>query len=414
MNSMKKLITTLLTIFCIGVVATIYINGKANKTNNTLQINIYGQLNGELEPCLCGGNRKGGLAKLKTVTIASRKETKDIPIISQGNLLSYTGAKVTDSLILLLMPRLGFDACAIGWLEMIDGAEFFVQNMNSTKINWVSCNLKYKGKALAPEYRIIKSGKHRIGVTSVVSPVLLQTPLLKGKLESLEALPAVEKVTETIEKLNKKADHIVVITHLDPKSEKMLFDKYITNPAVVFSRVSSSIGHDTSGGYKENNIYNGGERGRYITVLYLEEGKGVVRFNTKLIDNRYDENPEIKARINKAIPMSEQNPVKNDELLIKKLEAEKNKIGGERFVFYYSPACPDCHQIMQKYLLKVAEGRKIKLELVDLNVDSNYKQLLVAQQKYQTTTKEIPVVLYKGVFYDGKQQITALLERIIR
>ena len=407
---MKRNNALLLIICCLT--AGIYLAVSTGPKNKT-RLLIYGQLNGEIEPCPCGGNQKGGLAKLKTLILSGRKAAKDALVISHGNLLTYTGEKATDSLILKLLPRIGFDACAIGWLEMIEGADYFAINMNPGKINWVSCNLLYRGKPLAPAYRLIKSGAVTIGVTSVVSPLMIQTPLLKGKIEFLTALPAVEKVSETIEALKQMADHVIVLTQLEPALEKTLYGQYKNDPAVIFSRASSAAGRDTSAGNGIGNVYGSGERGRYITALDIGKGKGADRCQAVLIDRKYREDPELKALISRALPARAQPETLNEELLLKKLAGASKRKNGEPFIFYYSPGCPDCRQIMEKYLVKLPENLEFRLVLMDLSIAANYEKLMKMEAKYKTATREVPVALYKDVLYDGKENISTLLDKIL-
>lgn len=387
---------------------------EASNPCRNFKLLIYGQLNGEIAPCPCGGNQKGGLAKLKTAIFQRRKAFKHTVVISQGNLLSYTGEKEKDSLILQVMPRFGFDASAIGWAEMIEGSEYFHQNMNPGKMNWVSCNIYYKGKPLAPVYRIIESGDIRLGVTSVASPVLFNSPLLKGRTESIDILPVIKKVDETIKALKKKVDYIIIMTQLDPKTEKMLYGKYKTEPMVVFSRSSSAVGRDKPAEYGFNKVFNSGERGRYLTSLGFDKTKGIISCDTILLDNKFAEDPEIKAIVDEIGTAQMPITADTDQAIIKMLTESAKGKRGDRFIFYYSPACPDCHQIMEKYLVKMKEKRGFKLELVDVSESGNYNKLLEMQRKYKTSTREIPVALYKGVFYDGKDQITALLNEIIK
>ena len=192
-----------------------------------------------------------------------------------GDFFGFGG--VQDSLksgyMVEMMDRLGYDAVTIGERELTFGQQFLLDSFRKSKIELVSANLVYADskKPFVKPYVIKKYGNVRVAITGVLwKDAKFRTLPTEAALEIQDPVTVMKAL---VPQLRKKADVVVVLSHLGlPDGQKLPLevpgiDVMVFGHAVgLFKQVVQTQG-----------VINvrGGERGQYIPGIHLvvEDGK---------------------------------------------------------------------------------------------------------------------------------------------
>jgi 2',3'-cyclic-nucleotide 2'-phosphodiesterase (5'-nucleotidase family) len=196
-------------------------------------------------------------------------------LVDAGDFFGFGG--VQDSLksgyMVEMMDRLGYDVVTLGEREFSFGQKYLLDTFKKTKIDLVSANLVYSDtkKPFVKPYVIRKVGPIRVAVTGLMLKDLKLRTLPDEP--GLEILDPVATAKELIPTLRKKADVVVVLSHLGVTEGQRLTIEVPGIDVMVF-------GHQ-AGLFKQivqtQGVVNvrGGERGQYIPAIHLvlEDGK---------------------------------------------------------------------------------------------------------------------------------------------
>ena len=145
--------------------------------------------------------------------------------------------------IVEIMNAVGYDVAAVGNQEFAVGIENLAANIDRSNFDYVSCNLKYLGSGKDPlsginPYAIKKYGYTKIAFIGVTTPETLiegkaaraaitqDGELLYSFYEGNEGHDLYEQVQKTVNKVKRKADYVIVLSHLGSNSVTEGFSSY--------------------------------------------------------------------------------------------------------------------------------------------------------------------------------------------
>ena len=155
-----------------------------------------------------------------------RREHAEVPVLDLGNAftrpeneteLDYL-SREEQRLYLETMAAMRYDAAAVGTNELLFGSGWFRDATRGLPIPYLSSNISERGAALAPAFRVIRSGGLRIAFVSIFEP-----PHGPGTLPQFETSTAALSIEDPVAALSRevpraraKADLVVVIGRLEP------------------------------------------------------------------------------------------------------------------------------------------------------------------------------------------------------
>lgn len=166
-----------------------------------------------------------------------------------------------------MMDRLGYDVATIGERELSFGQSFLLDTFKKTKIDLVSANVVYADskKPFLKPYVIRKAGSVRVAFTGLLQK---DAPVRKraGDKE-LVVLDPFETAKTLIPELRKKADVVVVLSHLGLTDGQKLTIEVPGIDVMVFGHL---VGLSRQVVQTQGVInVRAGERGQYIPSIHL-------------------------------------------------------------------------------------------------------------------------------------------------
>ena len=244
-----------------------------------------------------GGNLTGeiGYSGVKAFKDKLKSEHRYVSLVDAGDFLDgdvglFNGGKN----VIEIMNDVGYDVVTLGNQEFSVGIDNLAQNIKDSKFDYVTCNLKYIGnsknrlKKVKP-YVIKRYGGVRIAFIGVVTPETLKPGKLpyEGIKENDEIVydfyqadegqELYNQVQKTVDKVRKRAEYVIVLSHLGSNSVTEGFSSYdlIKNTNgidVVIDGHSHTINHGEAVTNKDGGLVvltSTGERLQNIGVLQL-------------------------------------------------------------------------------------------------------------------------------------------------
>jgi 2',3'-cyclic-nucleotide 2'-phosphodiesterase (5'-nucleotidase family) len=180
------------------------------------------------------------------------------------------------------MNRLGYDVATLGEREFSFGQEFLLDAFKKTKIDLVSANIVFADskKPFVKPYVVKKAGSVKIAFTGLIYKDA-RFRRFPGDRE-LEVLDPVATIQKLIPEMRKKADIIVLLSHLGYVAGQKLTIEAPGIDVMIF-------GHG-SGLFKQivqtQGVINvrGGERGQHIPAIHLVvEDKKIASFDGEVV-----------------------------------------------------------------------------------------------------------------------------------
>ena len=172
-----------------------------------------------------------------------------------------------------MMDRLDYNVVTIGERELSFGQGFLLDTFKKTKIDLVSANLVFADtkKPFTKPYVIKKVGSVRVAFTGLIGKDMAWRKHEGDK--ELTALDPIETAKTLIPELKKKADVIVVLSHLGLTDSQKLTIEVPGIDVMVFGHL---VGLSKQVVQTQGVInVRGGERGQYIPSIHLavQDGK---------------------------------------------------------------------------------------------------------------------------------------------
>jgi hypothetical protein len=171
------------------------------------------------------------------------------------------------------MDKLQYDVATVGERELNFGQKFLLDCFKNTKIDLVSANLVYKDdqKPFLKPYVIRKVGKVRVAFFGLIGKDLRLREFPGDR--SLEILDPFQAARELVPELHKKADIVVLLSHLGLTEGQRLTLEVPGIDVMIFGHKVGLFREVT----KTNGVINvrSGERGQYVPTIHLvvEDGK---------------------------------------------------------------------------------------------------------------------------------------------
>ncbi len=147
--------------------------------------------------------------------------------LDAGDFLSTRSSINDDEIVSAVYPEMGYDACAIGDQELINGIGFFKSKLNG-RIRFVSSNLEFTDKTIiVDKYRIIETPNGvKVGVTAVNYNTNFKNLMRIGtiKEDDISVALAFDNLKQVLSELKNKCDITVVIAQLNNEGTIKLLD----------------------------------------------------------------------------------------------------------------------------------------------------------------------------------------------
>jgi 2',3'-cyclic-nucleotide 2'-phosphodiesterase (5'-nucleotidase family) len=257
---------------------------------------------GELDPCGCAKNNKGGLARRATFIDSLRTANGGALLLDGGDYAhpTLTTDDRVNAFILGVMGELNYDAMTLGELELYRGVEYVQSITKSSKTPIVLANVKYSatGKPVGQRF-LVREVK---GVSYGIIGILGQD-FGDGNEKFKELGFTVEDPFQAAQKLvpevRKQADLVVVLAHLGSSDAQRLPKAVRGIDLVILGHYPGSV---AASRVEDAVAVRPGQRGEYVgeTKLVVNPENKIVSFTgdaVALSVKTIQEEPRIAAEI---------------------------------------------------------------------------------------------------------------------
>ncbi|MCA9259826.1 MAG: hypothetical protein KDA61_11530 [Planctomycetales bacterium] len=262
---------------------------------------LTAELDGYLEPCGCAGleNQKGGLKRRHTFLNSMREKGWPVVAIDGGGLTKRVGvqAEIKYQVALEAMIAMGYEAIGVGANELrlsTSSLAFALGNLDQADTPVCSANVGILDfeSGLTSRYRIIESGKMKIGVVSVLGAAEAQT-LQSSELVTENPSIALQKVAPEFTAAN--CDVQILLVYGSPTEARHLASQFQQFDMVLATggaeepplRPSEIPGSRAM-------LIEAGHKGMYAIVIGLYDDKDApLRYQRVPLDARFEDSPKI-------------------------------------------------------------------------------------------------------------------------
>ncbi|UCF79656.1 MAG: hypothetical protein JSW03_05295 [Candidatus Eiseniibacteriota bacterium] len=255
--------------------------------------------------------------------------------------------KRKSEVILRSMGLMGYDAFCVGESELSFGTEFLLDAAREEKLPLVCANLVYNksGKTLVQPYVIKKFGKVKVAVIGLLDDVLV-LPKAQAEYDSLVILGAIETAQQLVPQVRKKADVVVVLSHMGfAKSSKLATD--VPDIDVIVTGHNPGVSMEAR---KEGDalVMMSGTRGQYVgcLVLNVSPEAGIGSHDSKLVplDGRIRKHDLVESLSNE---YNELEKKLRAEKVSRQKEESLARTGSDQYLS--AETCKRCHEeVFQK------------------------------------------------------------------
>ena len=265
-------------------------------------------------------NGEVGIANVKGYKDYLRSENNYVALVDAGD---YFDGKLSTikggEYIVEVMNAVGYDVVTLGNQEFSIGLDALAKNIDNSDFDYVSCNLKYTGSGNNPlakvkPYVIKKFGPTKVAFIGVTTPET-NTPgklaydaisengeLIYDFYDGNDGQDFYDQVQKTVNKVRKKVDYVVVLSHLGSNSVRDGFSSYdlIENTNgidVVIDGHSHTVIHGEAVNNKDGEevvLTSTGEELENFGVLQMHPGH---TYTTVLYPSTYETDLELQERI---------------------------------------------------------------------------------------------------------------------
>jgi hypothetical protein len=204
--------------------------------------------------------------------------------VDSGDFFGIAGEQdsLKSGFMVQMMDRLGYDVVNVGERELAFGQRYLLDLFKKTKMDLVSANLVYADtkKPFAKPYVIRKAGSVRVAFTGFMGKEL---PFRKPESEKeLTVLDPFETAKTLIPELRKKADVVVVLSHLGLTDNQKLTIEAPGIDVMVFGHLVGMSKQIVKS--QEVITARGGERGQFIPSIHLVvEDRKITSFDGEVV-----------------------------------------------------------------------------------------------------------------------------------
>ncbi|MDI6740422.1 MAG: hypothetical protein QME74_08680 [Candidatus Edwardsbacteria bacterium] len=352
--------------------------------------------NGYLYPCRCPTEPKGGLAKRATLIKALSRGAGDFLLFDSGDIFGLDSERRTDSLILAAYSAMGYQAVAVGDQELCHGADYFLDLTRNNKLPFLSANLKYNGKPIAPSNVVIRLSDPpvTVGVIGIIWPkAFIFYP--KSVTQGLVITDPDTALRPLIDSLRPKVDVLILLSHLGFDQETIIATKFPEFDLIIGGHTQTELAEpDRSGGVP---IVEAGSGAKYLSESRLEQKNGQWRladYRLAGITTSYADDPAIVAIVGQA-PRHSHGTV-----------ADQGQ-GSLLLHAFVAPDCPDCLKLEKSLFAETARQYGAQIRIVYHSVDDplEYKRLMDFEERFGDRNNKIPAVVVGNNILGGVEEI---------
>ncbi|TWT52164.1 multiheme c-type cytochrome [Allorhodopirellula solitaria] len=300
---------------------------------------ITGQQHGYIEPCGCTGleNQKGGVARRMTFANRLRQAGWDLLPIDAGNLIRRFGrqAEIKFHRSLEALREMQYAAVGFGPDDVRIGVGDLIQEAAAESPDqavYYSANVVLIDPSLMPTHRVVEQQGWKIGMTSILDPDSLESPLS----EDITLVDPAAAARSVMEKLHAEQAEFNVLTFFgnSTAAEKLVREV----PGFDLVVVAGGYGEPT---YQPESIEGSttrmiltGDKGMYVGLVGLYKN-AEMRYARVALDDSFGDAPEMRQLM--ADYQAQLRDLGLENLGIKPIPHRS----GEKFVG--SEACGDCH-----------------------------------------------------------------------
>jgi len=239
------------------------------KSPDQLLVLATGSNRGEVEQCGCKTNPKGGLARRAALIDSLRQRGTPLLTVDAGGMVHNDAAQGTryDPFILSAMNRMDYDVVTLGRNELIRGDAQVRALVKQIKAKVVVTNVKPQtGAAPWVESTILSIGGHKVAIVGLVGQEFDDR---SGAIEksgfTVEAPMAA--VARVVPALQKEADWVIVLAHLDTEE----LDRLVADGKGIDLVVAgyNSFAMATQPEKAATTLLRPGQRGEYVGLAHL-------------------------------------------------------------------------------------------------------------------------------------------------
>ena len=158
--------------------------------------------------------------------------------------------------------KIGCDAMNVGQYEILNGLSFLKKISKTTKIPFVSSNLKSinDGKLIFEPYKIVQRGNIKIGIIGV-------TNLLPDTSSTLIADDYIASANNYARILSDKVDIIIALVNTDRGTQNQLIENIPDVDFIVTSGSTNMTRDNISSSENGPYLYSCGKQGKYLITL---------------------------------------------------------------------------------------------------------------------------------------------------
>lgn len=390
------------------LLAVISLNASVRAEEKAV-IAFHSPVNGSLEECNCQGGRKGGIARLKAYSDSLKQACPTAIFVSPGNWLTDYKNAAIDSLACSILKDLGFDAVALGPLDLTNGLGFILDQAPPGRVDWVNCNI-YQGAitVFKPHIQVQRPWGSAL-ITSAVSAERIREYVPDSLITDLEVKEPVDALIKTAEGYSFKNSPVVIVSYLTKPEEDSLLAKWDRQRPLLLLRPGQSSGIDSLAGRPGCPVIELGMSGRCGGTARYRENLGFIDAALEVLDTTRREDGTLKMKADlfyRTRGLYKRMVLEHENGAADAVKINNPPARTKQLTLYYSPECPDCLTLIERQLKPLVRRGCFSLKAVDITVPGNYLMLVEAQKKTGLMTKNIPVAGFEGRLYDGKEEIT--------
>lgn len=304
-----------------------------------LTLFVTGQQHGYIEPCGCTGleNQKGGVARRMTFATQLRQAGWELLPIDAGNLIRRFGrqAEIKFHRSVEALRDMGYVAVGFGPDDVRLGVGDLIQEAAAeTPADEVYCsaNVVLLDPSLMPDHRVIERTGMKVGVTSILDPAALNSPLN----DEITLNDPIASARTVMEKLRGDRLDYKVLTYYGPESAAQKLAREV--PGFDLIIVAGGYGEPT---YQPETIQGTstkmiltGDKGMYVGLVGLYKNADM-RYARVALDDSFSDAPKMRQLM--AEYQSQLRDLGLENLGVKPIPHPS----GEKFVG--SATCGECH-----------------------------------------------------------------------
>jgi len=259
---------------------------------------ITGRQHGYIEPCGCTGLdfQKGGLARRQTLFRQLQSRGWNLLPIDVGNQVRRFGpqAAIKFQTTMTALKEMDYKAVGLGPDDLrIESGELVSEIVDTTPL--VCSNATIIGLPVSDGFKIVESGKHRIGIAAVIGEAE-QRGIRSSDIQFSKPADAVKAAHAKFVKA--KCDVMVLLCHASSEETQKIATS--SDQAKDFRIVVTAGGADEPAlepqqipGTKSY-IIQTGKKGMYVGVLGIYPGTDTpIRYERIPLDKRFKDSPEM-------------------------------------------------------------------------------------------------------------------------